>query len=149
MTALQAHLFADPAPTTTRERQTTGDKETTTTKDAPVLYRCRACERATKHTQLWRETFSRTTVRTSWWNPSVRQRVTDRRITWTDQTGRQHRSEYPPVRNCRRCQRPTGGEAIRGTFSPHKRCDARCMYAKGPNCECNCGGANHGAGHAL
>lgn len=25
-------------------------------------------------------------------------------------------------------------------------CDARCMNAKGHNCECSCGGANHGKG---
>jgi len=24
------------------------------------------------------------------------------------------------------------------------RCDARCMNARGHNCECSCGGANHG-----
>jgi len=24
------------------------------------------------------------------------------------------------------------------------RCDARCMNARGNNCECSCGGANHG-----
>lgn len=31
--------------------------------------------------------------------------------------------------------------------SLHK-CDARCQNAKGGNCECSCGGANHGAGSA-
>lgn len=29
--------------------------------------------------------------------------------------------------------------------SNHK-CDARCLHAKGGNCECSCGGKNHGAG---
>ncbi len=29
--------------------------------------------------------------------------------------------------------------------SKHK-CDGRCLHAKGRNCECECGGANHGAG---
>jgi hypothetical protein len=29
--------------------------------------------------------------------------------------------------------------------SKHK-CDARCLNAKGHNCECACGGSNHGAG---
>ena len=29
--------------------------------------------------------------------------------------------------------------------SLHK-CDARCLNAKGHNCECSCGGVNHGAG---
>jgi hypothetical protein len=31
------------------------------------------------------------------------------------------------------------------TPSLHK-CDARCMGATGPNCECSCGGKNHGRG---
>jgi len=25
-------------------------------------------------------------------------------------------------------------------------CDARCTHARGPSCECKCGGANHGSG---
>ena len=29
--------------------------------------------------------------------------------------------------------------------SLHK-CDGRCLHAKGRQCECSCGGANHGAG---
>lgn len=29
-----------------------------------------------------------------------------------------------------------------------KRCDSRCLYALGPNCECQCGGVNHGRGDA-
>lgn len=29
-----------------------------------------------------------------------------------------------------------------------KRCDARCLNALGPNCECQCGGVNHGRGDA-
>lgn len=41
------------------------------------------------------------------------------------------------------------GQAVRGTIAPSVRCDARCEGARGPNCECSCGGANHGAGHAM
>jgi hypothetical protein len=26
-------------------------------------------------------------------------------------------------------------------------CDARCYYAEGPDCNCSCGGRNHGRGH--
>lgn len=26
-------------------------------------------------------------------------------------------------------------------------CDSRCIYAIGPDCDCSCGGANHGRGH--
>lgn len=32
---------------------------------------------------------------------------------------------------------------VTGTVSDRK-CDARCQSAKGPNCECSCGGENHG-----
>ncbi len=28
-------------------------------------------------------------------------------------------------------------------------CDARCTSARGPKCDCSCGGANHGADHAC
>lgn len=31
---------------------------------------------------------------------------------------------------------------------PHQ-CDARCMHAIGANCECSCGGKNHGAGNSM
>jgi hypothetical protein len=36
---------------------------------------------------------------------------------------------------------------VRGTFNPDKACNARCMGATGPSCECACGGANHGGNH--
>lgn len=32
---------------------------------------------------------------------------------------------------------------VRGFVTEHV-CDARCTGAKGPNCECSCGGKNHG-----
>lgn len=34
---------------------------------------------------------------------------------------------------------------IRGKVSAHK-CAAKCTHAKGGDCECSCGGANHGKG---
>jgi DNA helicase-2/ATP-dependent DNA helicase PcrA len=33
---------------------------------------------------------------------------------------------------------------MRGSFNPNKKCDARCMNAKGDQCDCACGGVNHG-----
>lgn len=36
---------------------------------------------------------------------------------------------------------------LQGQFSEKHECDARCMAATGPNCDCSCGGANHGANH--
>jgi hypothetical protein len=50
---------------------------------------------------------------------------------------------------CPTCRTPTAGQPIRGTHNAARRCDDRCMYAKGPDCVCSCGGANHGKGYAL
>lgn len=36
---------------------------------------------------------------------------------------------------------------IDGKISDVHVCDARCLNATGPNCECSCGGANHGKNH--
>jgi hypothetical protein len=36
---------------------------------------------------------------------------------------------------------------VQGTVSVSTRCDSRCEYAIGHKCDCQCGGANHGAGH--
>lgn len=38
---------------------------------------------------------------------------------------------------------------IRGVVVPDHKCDARCTGAKGHDCECSCGGKNHGAGYAV
>lgn len=38
---------------------------------------------------------------------------------------------------------------IKGTYSPDHKCDSRCLNAKGHDCTCSCGGANHGRGHAI
>src|SRR5437868_697702 len=38
---------------------------------------------------------------------------------------------------------------IKGTYSESHKCDARCLNAKGHDCTCSCGGANHGRGYAV
>jgi len=38
---------------------------------------------------------------------------------------------------------------IVGTFKPGVKCDARCQSAIGHDCECSCGGVNHGIGVSL
>lgn len=38
-------------------------------------------------------------------------------------------------------------KAVKGTYSPDHKCDARCLNAKGHDCTCSCGGMNHGRGH--
>lgn len=36
-------------------------------------------------------------------------------------------------------------DEIAGTHNESRQCDPRCTGAIGPNCSCQCGGANHGA----
>lgn len=38
---------------------------------------------------------------------------------------------------------------VEGTYNPDRECNARCMGATGPSCDCTCGGENHGLGHAV
>jgi hypothetical protein len=40
-------------------------------------------------------------------------------------------------------------EAVKGHVNENIPCDGRCYNAKGHNCECQCGGHNHGAGNAA
>jgi len=40
------------------------------------------------------------------------------------------------------------GRVVAGKYNSAIACDGRCMGATGLNCECSCGGANHGANHA-
>lgn len=37
---------------------------------------------------------------------------------------------------------------VEGRYNPERKCDARCMGAVGPSCECSCGGKNHGMYHS-
>lgn len=36
---------------------------------------------------------------------------------------------------------------IQGKYNPNHKCDDRCRFAKGHDCTCACGGANHGRGY--
>lgn len=40
-------------------------------------------------------------------------------------------------------------DRVKGFTVPSVPCDARCTGARGHNCECSCGGANHGADNAI
>ena len=149
MHAEQLHLLAAPEPASPT-RTVTDDRTrrvTDTAAAVPVLYRCLACERQ-GHRQLWRSIHQRRTVHTSFWSPNTRRQVDLYDRTWTTTDGRTYRGEQPPAESCSRCKRLTSGNPVRGRDSAHKTCDARCIYARGADCECSCAGANHGAGHS-
>jgi hypothetical protein len=56
-----------------------------------------------------------------------------------------------------RCNNRTDGQqhkafklqVVKGKFNPDHKCDTRCTNAKGSDCTCACGGANHGRGYAV
>jgi hypothetical protein len=50
---------------------------------------------------------------------------------------------------CRGCGALRVAKKVYGKFVADKGCDGRCMSATGHNCECSCGGINHGAAHAA
>lgn len=137
---LQPDLFD---PTTAAEPETS-----TETGSTAVLYRCHPCERRTKQPHVWRETFSRTATHRRWFSSTVRRHMHVATVAWTDATGRRTQGEQPPVSPCPGCRRETSGQRVIGRYNANRPCDARCIYAKGPNCECSCKGANHGAGHS-
>lgn len=56
------------------------------------------------------------------------------------------KAKAPDIK-CAKCLLKATGKLIVGKFSESVACDARCTSATGPNCTCECGGANHGADH--
>lgn len=47
------------------------------------------------------------------------------------------------------CGRPARQAWINGRVNTAKVCDGRCTSAKRGDCECECGGENHGADHVA
>ena len=40
---------------------------------------------------------------------------------------------------------PLNFREVKGTLKPEIKCDSRCTNARGHNCDCSCGGENHGS----
>ncbi len=83
------------------------------------------------------------TVNTNWWpgcnNPPVWETRTKREPAVTAEN-------YAAMDTyCIKHRRLLAWKQVDGTLNPDHKCDVRCTSAKGHNCECSCGGANHGA----
>jgi hypothetical protein len=50
---------------------------------------------------------------------------------------------------CPQCHRKMQYGKLSGHVDLAHKCDARCSSARGHNCECSCGGVNHGADWAI
>lgn len=49
--------------------------------------------------------------------------------------------------DCRECGNTVKVKQLWATENPSKRCTRRCENATRNDCECHCGGRNHGRGH--
>ena len=52
---------------------------------------------------------------------------------------------YQPCPLCGAPESLSYDKPIKGRFNADVPCDGRCTRAKGSDCECSCGGANHGS----
>lgn len=50
---------------------------------------------------------------------------------------------------CRSCGQPRRADRMNGKHVAEIPCNAKCTSATGPNCDCSCGGSNHGAAHHV
>lgn len=70
------------------------------------------------------------------------------RKLWRPDPVRGSRAPYEDL-PCPECDRSLQWDEIAGRVVEDHPCDARCMCARGPNCECSCGGANHGCAFQI
>jgi len=71
---------------------------------------------------------------------------------WIESCGGGYPTEYggdTEMGICPNCHKLMKPGILSGHVAPEHVCDARCMGSRGPNCECSCGGANHGKSWAA
>lgn len=72
---------------------------------------------------------------------------------WTKNQAAEH-AEYATAMTaldlvCVEHQKFLRWEAGDFSYNPGKECNAKCMNAMRPSCDCSCGGDNHGGGHVI
>lgn len=127
----------------------TYETDTRTTTDSVLLiYRCRKCERLARDFSGNRRLMIAKRIRAD----RVVNRTTTHGITGVKTAVRVRylhngkESLYVPDVRCE-AGHPMFPEQVYGTKNTEVKCGAKCRAATGPNCECSCGGANHGAGY--
>lgn len=108
---------------------------------AVVIYNCKACKKGKRVAYPERDK-----GRATWFRVSPGEgRVYPGHL---DHYARGRRYHYGDG-VCEDCGRAMTWGFLRGFVKPEIRCDARCTNARGFNCECSCGGENHGCGSAI
>jgi len=114
--------------------------------------KCKPCKRAVQASAVATET--RAAARTS-----TGKVISPKRISWQIVGGAHdgHRTGLAAAWNgkwqidvtCPGCRAAVSLTAVMGAMSEEHVCGARCLASTGPNCECSCGGENHGKSHAA
>lgn len=107
---------------------------------ATFIYTCKKCKRATAK----RASFPMRKLTMP--DKFGHQRTVGMRILVQGSKG-EFENYWAPARECEACGRHMTAEQITGAFRADRKCDARCTNATGHNCECSCGGRNHGAAY--
>jgi len=111
---------------------------TTSTLTRAAIYRCRACKRAGRP-DAHRVDFA--VVRF--------ERGPGGAFTGPDGVRRlTHYAGTVPGYPCPGCGAELHAKPLKGRVT-EEPCGAKCLAAKGPTCDCSCGGKNHGAGHVA
>lgn len=95
------------------------------------MYRCKSCKK-----QGAQDAHRRTGTRETLW------------VLWPDKFGQKRfklvRDSGPAILPCPTCGAELHGTWIGGKKDDSIRCGHSCLNAKGGDCECACGGENHG-----
>lgn len=107
------------------------------TKEHRYIGKCRACKHPVSalvpHTLFQRATYF-----------GASGGATDKMVTFTYKLHREGQA-FMRALTCSECGGEVSMKAVAGKQNDAVACDARCMGARGASCECECGGANHGA----
>lgn len=73
----------------------------------------------------------------------------DHRREGTEPSVYMHPTTGSHVLDCRMCGKARSAKMVRGKLSVKHICNAKCMSSTGFQCDCSCGGKNHGASFAA
>ena len=119
-------------------------KETHHASERRVMYRCAACKTAKRvdmaysYTETQRFDQPYPTTHSHRWNTPATETA----------AGKIYRGKQAPAIACQTCGDYMTGKPIPGPKNPAIKCGSKCRNAKGGECECECGGEHHGAGHS-
>lgn len=67
---------------------------------------------------------------------------------WKAEDGREFEVGNGVIAYTCSCGAKRKAEPVRGRYVAEKKCSSKCLASIGHDCECSCGGKNHGAGAA-